>query len=733
MNSKLPPYPRFGECIGALASALDIKKIGSDVGRLAREGDFDWEKLDGVIQALLLDGTRWIVGAAADQLIAGWLSETRDSYCRLVLDVPLDSVGRDEVLPLLIEDFFAPHAARLLLKARELMPGPDLPRLLDATQAPVAVVLEWLDGRVNGSTEKLLYTESTGTDRVDRDKVSKWRNGVDLPSAQGIKLFSQRISATRHDAAEATTVGLWLMIAAALTRFDRAWVEPVRPLILRRLQARSLNPAVGSRLVELVRRVGQSWPELAEPGRQLWHNLMRTSTKQTGYQQRLWCEIDLLETRASICDPEGRTSYHYEWMKARWHVLSGQYQEALPHYERAFELACYRAGHQIKDILKEASCVAAFLEKKVFLKQLKHVGVALGLFHKPQSATVVEEWELEQFGQQLPLLFPPQGRFAECQQELSDSPRPGLMTISRETIARVNIDLKKLDRVRAVQFSNGVVRRWPQLRLFASFGMHAQVKALLDAGASVDELDSSGGSALLCALQYAEGTGERDVLDLLLKVPHQASALNTSTHRKRLTPLFCAIDLGAPDVVQALLEQGADADRRGLTDGQSPLYYVVSKLSGRVHAQRMYERLATGILSAPDLVQQDTLRRFGVGISGTFGDDTDLVQSHAVLALSAVKALVDQHVRRYSIGKLTQIVALLLKFGAKPNAAHGYPVPGRTPLMLAAESELPEVFDLMIEHGGEPLRPDAANQNCMHIAAAFRSRKIMDYLQDRAH
>ena len=36
MNSKLPPYPRFGECIGALASALDIKKIGSDVGRLAR-------------------------------------------------------------------------------------------------------------------------------------------------------------------------------------------------------------------------------------------------------------------------------------------------------------------------------------------------------------------------------------------------------------------------------------------------------------------------------------------------------------------------------------------------------------------------------------------------------------------------------------------------------------------------------------------------------------------------
>jgi hypothetical protein len=53
--------------------------------------------------------------------------------------------------------------------------------------------------------------------------------------------------------------------------------------------------------------------------------------------------------------------------------------------------------------------------------------------------------------------------------------------------------------------------------------------------------------------------------------------------------------------------------------------------------------------------------------------------------------------------------------------------------MLAAESDLLEVFELMIEHGGEPLRPDTADQNCMHVAASFRSRKIMDYLHRNAH
>lgn len=647
--------------------------------------------------------------------------------------MPLDSVGRDEALPLLIEDFFVRHAAQLLLKAQALMPGPDLPRMLDATQDPIAVALEWLDGRLNGPTEKLLYPESTGTDRADRDKVSKWRNGIDLPSAQGIKLFTQRVMEVRRDAAEAETTALWLMIATAITRFDRASDKPVRPLILRRLQPSSAHPAAQDRLLELVRRVGNSWPELAEPGRKLWHDLMRTSPKQAGDQERIWHGIGMLEAHANVSDPEGRTTFHYEWMKARWHVLSGQYQEALPRYEHAFELACYRAGHQIKDILKEASCVAAFLEKKVFLKQLKHVGVALGMFLKPSSGTVVEEWELEQFAQQLPLLFPPQGRFAECPQELSDSPIPGLMAISKEVISKIKIDLKTPGRFRAVHFSNGTVRRWPQLRLFASFGMHAQVKALLDAGASVDELDSSGGSALLSVLQYAEGTGERETLDLLLKMPHLASTLNASTHRKRLTPLFCAIDLGEPDVVQALLEQGTNADMRGLTDGQSPLYYVVSKLFGRINPQRMYEQLATGILSNSDLVRQDTLRRFGVGFSGAFGCNAGLLQANAPAALNVAKALVDQHVRRHTIVKLMQIVTLLLKSGAKPNAVHAYPVPGRTPLMLAAESDLPEVFDRMIEHGGDPLRPDADGQNCIQIATAFRSRKVMDYLQRRVH
>jgi hypothetical protein len=416
-------------------------------------------------------------------------------------------------------------------------------------------------------------------------------------------------------------------------------------------------------------------------------------------------------------------------MKARWHVLSGQYQEALPHYECAFELACYRAGHQIKDLVSEASCIAALLAKRPFLKRLKHVGTALELFRKPEGTAVLEDWEIDQFAQQLPLKFPSQGRFVEVPGDLAMDPMPGFLMIDKDALSKMQPDLRHVGRVRAVHFASGKVRRWPQLRLFASFGRHEEVKRLLDAGACVDDLDSSEASALLCAIQHAEATGERATLDLLLAKPHQVTTLNAQTRRKRLTPLMCAIDLGLPDVVEALIGQGVDVEQKALTDNQSPLYYLVSQLFYKLKPAYLLEFLSQKMMEKPDVVLQDTLRRFGVGMAGTFGSSVSVPRSHPELVIFTAKLLVDRHASRHSVSKLKRIAELLLAAGANPNAPHKYPVPGRTPLMLAAESDLPALFSSMLDHGGDPLRPDAAGQNCAQIARSFRAAQILNILE----
>lgn len=730
MTKALPPYPRFGECIAALAGAMDINKAGSDVGRLAREGDFDWEKLDAVVKEVLVDGSAWVIDDAAQNILLPWLVSVRDAYTRVVLDVPLDSVGRSDALPILVEKFFVPAAANLLEQIHNAMPGPNLQLLLAKELDPVQVTLEWLDSLVGGPVEKLLYPGSTGSARAEQEKVRKWRNGTDVPSSQSIRLFCRKLDECWKKTPSCAT---WLLISSAMSRLERQWAGSLRPLMLSHPDHSSpVGNSVHAILSELVKSAGSTWPELAEPGRKLWHDLQRTSPKQVGDQDRTWREIQSLESTAAAIDPEGRSAYHYEWMKGRWHAMSGQYQEALPHYEQAFELACYRAGHQIKDLVSEASCIAAFLGKKPFLKRLKHVGIALGLFRRPENGTVLEDWEFDQFAQQLSIRFPPQGRFVESHNDLSAQPMEGWLFVDKDTLSKTLPDLKAVNRVRAVHFANGAVRRWPQLRLFASFGLIEQTKALLDAGASVDELDSSGASALLCALQHAEATGQREVVDSLLAQPHQVATINAPTQRKRLTPLMCAIDLGWPDVVEALVAQGADVEKKALTDNQSPLYYLVSRLFHKINPARMASSLLEKMMEEPDVVLQDTLRRFGVGMAGTFGSDVSGPRSHPELAIAATKMLVSSHVSRHSVSSLMQIGAVLLKAGANPNAPHTYPVPGRTPLMLAAESDLPELFDLMVQHGGDPLRPDAARQNCMQIAQSFGARKVIDVIQRRS-
>jgi len=727
----LPPYPRFGECIRALAAALDTKASNRDVDRLAREGDLDWSLLNIVIDELLIDGTRRFLGPLTDELFKPWLRLARDRYSRLVLDVPLDSVERSQAMPVLVEEFFAPCAAQLLMQLNAQRPGPDLGRFLEGERTPFAAVFEWLDEKAGGPFDKCLYPQTTGQAKSSRDKLGKWRNGVDLPSGQSLKLLLDDLRAEPKTREYADAAGVWLLTARALAHFDQQRPKPIRPLLRIQIQTGSMEGRARQRLQSLAATTGFAWPEMADLGRRLWHDLQRLQPKQVGDQASVWSRIQLLEKLVGELDSDSGTAYHLAWLKGRWHALSGRYEAALPHYEQAFGLACYRAGSQIKEIVEDAICIAAFQGKKVFVKQLKQVGIAFGLFLPPRDDSAVEVWELEQLEQQLTMRFPAHGRFVESEPDLADSLVPGLMMISMPVIQAMKPDLANSNRVRKIRFENGGDRRWPQLSLFASFGRCAQIKMLLNAGASVDQLDSSGASALLCAIQYAQSSGEHAALDLLLGAPHQATTLNAMTARKRLTPLMCAIDLGEPDVVLKLLDRGANADQLALTDHQSPLYYTVSMLYGRVRPQRMLEGLSKGILSDPDAVKQDTLRRFGIATAGAFGDDMSLMRAEPELALQTATYLVDEHVRRHSVDKLTQIVALLLRFGADPNRGHGYPVPGRTPLMLAAESDLPAVFELMVDSRGDPWRPDAEGKNCIHIATEFGSHRVLSLLQGR--
>lgn len=745
-NAAAPPFPRLGEIYRVVALALDTKKKGQDfknlyqnIDRLAREGEYDWSLLPTLCQELITKPLASHTDADFANLIEQVIGHIHKNYLGLVSTIALDSLSRQEALPLLVEHYFSRHGRGLLLKIQQTFGGPDLLALLDPEAQPISVVLDWAGGSSTDLDAKVLmkmaFPDSTDSDKTGRDMVNRWVTDTQLPDIDSLERFTDALKNkgfTQHK-----NLRRWLVVARAL-----AWLEEKSPVALRKTMRQHFLSGIqdfdiGTLLSHAVRRAAQPLSALSMPALMLYDNLKRTTPKLPGDKAKTKAELDALLHLTAQHDPEGRTQFHLEWLQGRWHVLCGELEQALPFYKKAAELANYRGGEAQKRITEEALVIAGYLSDKVFLNQFKNRAIAFGLFLNPQEdKNVVEKWEIVQFRQQFHHLFPAQGRFLEVAPEQINEPEHPLLILNQEQLDSMKVDLRHPDRVCKVKFPGGQTRSWPQLRLFASIGRLDEVIKLLERGASVDKLDESNGSALLCAIQHAEQTGERAVLDLLLKQPHTKETLNKTTDRKLLTPLMCAIDHGQPDVVAQLLKIGASADRRGLIENLTPLYRAVGQMVILKSPQKLYAHTYELLRCGPTLLQQEAFRRYIGSFAGVFGDGAGWAEMlknprYETLFTQVQQAMMKLHAERHSSAKLVEIVRLLLAHGANPNVPHVSPVPGRTPLMLAVENNSVEVLELMLKHGGNPSIKDAAGNNCMRIAMSFSSHAAVQYLRAR--
>lgn len=734
-NTPAPPYPRLGELYRALAVALGTKGKNADVDRMAREGEFNWALLSELRNELITAPLAKYIDAEFARVVDKSVAHFHDSYIGLVSHVPLDSLSRGESLPLLIEHFFTPYATDLVFGVHQTFGGPDLMQLFDPDLHPVAVVLAWLGSGEQVPLVKLAYPTTTDSDRNNAEKYRKWARGSDLPDIQSIDRFADALGTSRVVGEEKRqNLRRWLLIARAIAHLERESPIPFRAVMRRHLLLGIPNIDIGRILSAAVCEIGERFSTLTMPALMLYEQLKRTTKKEVGEQEKLRTELDRFEDLQSQAEPEGRTRFHAEWMRGRWHVLAGQFDDALPHYARATDLASYRAGGQHKTIVEETLALAGHLGDKVLIKRLKHWATAFGIFNTPIGDDIVQDWEIDQFSQQFHHLFPAHGRFPEALALGTDGEHLPFLVFDGGMIARLKPDRRAPDRVVSIRCRDGQIRRWAQLRLFASFNNVEAVQTLLDAGASVDELDESGGSALLCAIQQAEQTDDRRVLQLLLTHLHSSAVLNSVTAKKRLTPLLCAIELGDPTVVERLLKMGAAVDLKGQVAERTPLYFALETLGALKFPAKLHEVLIRSPETSPDLVKKELLRRHNIAMAGVFGEGRPLSRllktpRNRKLFKVLAATIVTKHGQRHTVPNLLRIIELLLEHGANPNAPHRYPEPGRTPLMLAAESDTIQAFDLMLRHHGNPFQQDEAGMNCVKIAMAFGSGEVASLMR----
>lgn len=734
-----PPYPRLGEVYKALALALDTKSKNRDVERLAREGDYDWSLLSSLREDLILTPLRRYV--RDEDFIHNldlFIQHVHASYLGIVSTISLDGLSREEALPILIQHYFAPHAIGLF-EAIWTKDAPNPFQFLDPENYPLDVVFKWADPDGRHSLAKAAFPKTTDGDKDNREKVTRWADGTQLPDLVSISLFLDALASNGTEEHRKKVPGLrkWLLLARALTWFERE----ANPLHLRQILNWYIIRGdqewdIGKILSLAAIEAGKNLERLMEPYQKLFLCLDRTGEKSPGDRTNAKAALADFEQQLENYDPEGRTRYAFEWYRGRWHVLSGQYEEALEHYRHAVTCSDYRAGETWKQIVEEAMALTGYLgNAKPFLKQLKHRAITLGLIAAPRvGEDVVEDWEIEALRKQFHYLFPPQGRFVEVDMPDDDIGALPFLMYDPESVANRQPNYRKPDQVVTVRMIDNQVRRWSQLSLYASCGPLDVVEKLLEKGASVDLLDEAGGSPLLGAIQRASDSNERDVLDLLLQYPHNKATLNQQTVRKRLTPLVCSIDYGDPTVVEKLLAMGADANLRGHVDDQSPLYLCIRNMGGTRAEAALRHLIFNRVNSDSDLMLRETLRRYGVGHAGAFGDKASMFEAMRGARGQEIfkkvgDSIIEDFLGRNSAEKQLRIAEHLLAYGADPNARHAYPAAGRTPLMLAAENDSPEAVELLMRHGGDPFLKDKDGHDCLVIASGFRSLNVIRYFR----
>lgn len=737
----LPPYPRMGEIYRTLALAFDTKARNRDVDKYAREGDVDWRLPGALVDELFFKPLCAVLDAEYAGALCQSLIGFYQNYISLVGSLGLDGLLREQALPVLIESYFVPLGASVLHGLAESFGGPELARLLDSEQTSIAAVFAWLSPDDPYAPAKTAYPASTGADRTSREMVLRWIQGKQLPDLPSIRLFLSELE--RHGSAEQKRripdLKRWLITARAIDWLERNsdGCSPKSLMLTFILSGmpvvdteRALSEALGE---EMTRLSG-----LAMHAVTLNRNLRRAIPKEEGTQERRRLDLEKFDVLLKTHDPDGRTRYGFEWFKGRWEVFSGNLEAALPHYRNAVAAASYRAGIAQKEILTDGLALAAALEERKFLASLKQQAIALGILVPPpgQDSDVVQDWEIEHLQDRFHSVFPLEGFFPEAKRTDTVQQRFPVLLLDTKMLEKRTPDLRNPDRVVTLEFPDGQKRRWPQIRLFASFGRADAVQELLGKGADVDKLDAQGGSALLCAIQHARQTDDRQTLDALLSVPHKRGTLDSLTTRKQISPLFEAIDYGEPDVVETLLRMGANPELRGNIIGETPLYYCMSILGSVRYPAKMYQALYGSLHLDWDVVQQETMRRYGIAMAGILGEKAGLderleVPRNREIYEKLVSVMVDRMLKRHSIPKLIRIAELLLEHGANPNAPARYPIPGRTPMMLAAEDNSGWAFDLMLRHGGDPFIRDSQGSDCLRIAHSCRAAEVVGYMRSK--
>lgn len=733
------PYPTPYEAIRYIARMLDLKESIKFFEDKATDLEYEPSRYWESLEKNLFNPIEKYLGSDANRIISNWLNRANEDYLKLVSSCSADGISRMEMIPLLQSGFIKDLVVEMVLDIHDHFGGPQPAALFSGDIRTVETTLSWIEQHEAGWSG---YKSALGKD--EKDRISAWRRGDDLPSSQRIYLLQKSSKGPWPEQINWQRVRVLLFIARSIDFLRRElktthFIDEVRVSLWGGINSSNLPLDIRNLQDKCMNKIADVWPLIAE----IQAGLKRTSTKNKADEMK-GC-LDSFRARLAGTEEQFTTGYWIDWHEARWHVFSGDLESAKEFYKLAFEGSLFRSGKHQQEIIEEALVVASSLEKrdKVFLKHLKWMAINFG-YDIPSANTrspsntfsdSVEGWEVDLWQSQLGLLFPDSGLYQ------------GVSYKDRKAVRRLPIvtslnhgqpDFRYPDRKKKNAGTRS--KPMPQLVWYIAIQEFDVVDKLVKAGAKVNVASSDGVTPILKSLQ------ELDPIDLptpslderffwlISGCEHDSTIINRRTQKTRSLPIIAAVKTGRPNIVEKVLELGANPNGRGLTDEQTVLYFCLGMIA------RVKNPKNASAMPPPTAALYDSMRRHSMGTTGftldhqrqafsaSRKDPLFMKFEQEVLELQA-----KSYQRAIDIDSMRDIGTILIKAGADVNAEHVDPIKGYTPLMLAAELDESELFELMLEKGGDPkkhyLHPDTNEEiNCHQISKAFGSDQVLRIL-----
>jgi len=308
---------------------------------------------------------------------------------------------------------------------------------------------------------------------------------------------------------------------------------------------------------------------------------------------------------------------------------------------------------------------------------------------------------------------------------------------------KYKLDLKSPNKMLDVGEQGSLIKRMPQLVYFAMNDDVKSVRQLLDAGATVNKLSSSNETALLMSIQTVQvnliplNSMSDELFNLISNKSHGEQFINAITTKRKLTPLGCAVQTGRLDIVKKVVDLGAEIDLRHDTVGETPLFTCIGMITRHKRPGLIQA------LSRRFQYHDDNLHAYMSNAAGMVPHDKhhliQLMESQAndpmhSNFIDVALRMQQENIEKYStVDGFRDIAKYLISEGANTNAKHNTAYQGYTPLMLAAELDEAELFQLMVTAGGDCndscFNPSSNRRvSCYDIALGWGSEAVLKIL-----